>query len=198
MKIKLFPSFIMFLASYLPLSLILLVQDFDMQSLQKDFCYNLNDVNCNLPFKNPHLAVGFLLICCLSLMLTIILIKNVSENRVIVLIKAKHLPTDLINYVIPYIVSFMSLDYSQLEKMASFFLFLIWLFWITHASGRVIYNPILIAFGWRLYEVDYSFLGNEKMLPNTGFALARGVIEPNAEVRMGTLQDVIIIQRGKK
>ena len=52
-------------------------------------------------------------------------------------------------------------------------------------------NPVLIAFGWRLYEVKYSYLQSDD--PFTGRALSKMVIEPNAVYQQAQLQDVMVI-----
>ena len=57
------------------------------------------------------------------------------------------------NYTLPYIVSFMSFGYDQEGKFIGIVIFLTWIFWITYKSGQIILNPILVAFGWKLYEV---------------------------------------------
>lgn len=46
----------------------------------------------------------------------------------------------------------MGVDYGSLGKIAGLIAFLAWLFLITYKAGQIIMNPILIVFGWNLYE----------------------------------------------
>ncbi|MBL0000910.1 MAG: hypothetical protein IPO97_07845 [Sphingomonadales bacterium] len=76
------------------------------------------------------------------------------------------------NYTLPYIVSFMSIEYSDTGKFVGFVVFLLWIFWISHRSGQIILNPVLIALSWRMYEVEYKFPGSDAK--HSGKALAYG------------------------
>jgi len=66
------------------------------------------------------------------------------------------------------------------------------MFWITHQSGRIIFNPVLIALGWRLYDIKYTHEGSER--PLTGLALSRSGIQPGQTRRFAQLQDVLIVK----
>jgi hypothetical protein len=52
------------------------------------------------------------------------------------------------NYVLPYVVSFMSIDYQVTGKFVGFLIFLGWMFLITYKSGQIMLNPLLTVFGW--------------------------------------------------
>jgi len=97
------------------------------------------------------------------------------------------------NYVLPYVVSFMSLDYSEPSKFLGFIVFLAWIFVITYRSGHIMMNPVLSVFRWQLYEIKYRHIGggNELM----GFALSKSVIGPGDTVPTGTIQNINIIRR---
>jgi len=96
------------------------------------------------------------------------------------------------NYVVPYVVSFISLDYQETSKFVGFLIFLGWLFWITYESGQIILNPILTVFGWKLYEIKYTFIGSRNIL--TGRSLASTEISPNTTYHHAQVQDVLIIK----
>jgi hypothetical protein len=96
----------------------------------------------------------------------------IKPSQDIEVISAKYIPTDLMNYTLPYIVSFMSIEYSDTGKFVGFVVFLLWIFWISHRSGQVILNPVLIALSWRMYEVEYKFPGGQ--VTHSGQALAYG------------------------
>ncbi|AZO18511.1 MAG: hypothetical protein E5V79_00825 [Mesorhizobium sp.] len=86
----------------------------------------------------------------------------------------------------------MSIDYQDAGKFIGFLIFLAWMFWITHRSGQILLNPVLIAFGWRYYEITYSFGG--ETTERTGHALVRGFIAPGESVNQLTIQELLIIK----
>lgn len=96
------------------------------------------------------------------------------------------------SYTLPYVVSFMSLDYQQAGKFVGLIVFLLWMFWITHRSGQILLNPIFIAFGWRLHEISYRFPGSETV--HQGRALSSGTLKPETQYTHSIIQDVVIIK----
>lgn len=186
-----------FLGSYLPLSMILLIQDIDDKKRSGSFCLNiLTSETCNLPFQKPILSIGFFIICFLCLIFTWFSLKlSQGSDQKIRIIDAKYTPSDLMNYVLPYIVSFMSINYLETSKFAGFIVFLLWLFWLSYKSGQVILNPILIVFNWKMYEVTYRYPGGSNVF--TGIVLSNLDIDPNSEYKYQTIQSVIVISRGK-
>ncbi|MBE8716535.1 hypothetical protein C4F51_04955 [Cellvibrio sp. KB43] len=56
----------------------------------------------------------------------------------------------------------MGVDYGSLGKVAGLSLFLTWLFFITFRSGQIILNPILLVFGWNLYEAKVLVNGHPR------------------------------------
>jgi hypothetical protein len=60
-----------FLGSYLPLSLILLAQDYDYGALHQPFCWALWTRGCSLPLKSPAFAIGILAACIVCFVITL-------------------------------------------------------------------------------------------------------------------------------
>lgn len=194
MELRLVFASAIFLGSYLPLSVILLVQDFKVEFLNRPFCSALWQMSseCELPFNNPYLSIGFALCCLFCLLITILVILCKQEAQSITIIESKQIPTDLINYVVPYIVSFMSLEYSQSTKVLGFMLFMIWIFWLSYKTGQVILNPILIILGWKLYEIKYTYQNSP--LERIDKALSKTEFEPSktANIDVEFIQEVIV------
>jgi hypothetical protein len=187
-------AIIVFLGSYLPLSMILLAQDYNYALMGHPLCLGIWAANsgCVLPFRNPAYSMGIFVVCLLCFGLTIIALAAVRAKRPIVIREAKYMPAELMNYTLPYVVSFMSIDYQDTGKFVGLTIFLAWMFWITYKSGQLILNPILIAFGWRLYEVSYLFPGDET--ERSGIALADRLIAPGERHPHSVIQDVLIIK----
>lgn len=192
MQLRKTSAFAIYIGSYLPLGLVLLVQDVDPGAAKAGLCTPSvwSAQGCRLPLLHPWWSMGTVAIGVVCLLATLWLLGAVSTPRRIRVVEAKHIPADLINYAMPYIVSFMGLDFASTAKLAGFAVFFLWIFWITYRSGQIVMNPILIVFGWRLFEIKYSYLQSADAL--IGRALFKGDLEPNQVYRQGSLQDVMI------
>ena len=197
MQFRIPAAAIVFIGSYLPLSLILLAQDFDYSALEKPLCaiLSVEALKCEIPFRNPYLSVGIFLACLFCFFVTLLTLFFTPLRSQIVIQDAEHIPADLMNYVLPYIVSFMSLDYQETGKFVGFLIFLGWMFWITYKAGHIIFNPLLIAFGWRLYRIQYRFASGQDF--HSGYALANVGLLPQGTYQRGIIQEISILKQGK-
>jgi hypothetical protein len=93
MQMRLFPALILFLSSYFPLSLILLIQDVKETSWQAPLCRIMEFSSCYFPgFANPGRALGMLGICAASLIIFMTLMKNLSGYSALEVIDSKSIP----------------------------------------------------------------------------------------------------------
>lgn len=193
MRTRIVVALIIYLGSYFPLSMILMVQDVKDGIFSRPFCdaWSSFSSSCEIPLKHPTLALSFFLICLISLVITLVTIQLAKPKRKIVIEESKHVPADLMNYVLPYVVSFMSLDYSETSKFLGFFIFLAWIFWITYKSGQVILNPVLVAFEWKHYEIKYRYEGDRRT--HTEGCLAKALPLPGESLLYASIDEVKII-----
>lgn len=194
MQLRTTSAFALYVGSYLPLGLVLFVQDLDPAAAKLGVCPPsawFGD-GCVVPLRHPIWACGAVALGIACLVLTMLTLRAIGTLTRIQVAEAKHIPADLINYAMPYVVSFMGLDFTSPTRLLGFVVFFIWIFWITYRSGQIVMNPILIVFGWRLYEIRYSYTGLDK--PWLGRALFRGEVEPGKVYRKGSLQDVMILR----
>lgn len=193
MKIKLFPAMLLFMASYFPLSLILLLQDISDASWNLPFCRSLQ--HCGLPeLVNPARSLGLLGVCLISLVFFLAVMKMIPSDHDLAVKEAKPAPNDLINYVFPYVVSFMGLDLGSSGKLCGFLVFLGWMFLITYRSGQILMNPLLIAAGWQLHEVTVRIGGSDR----TGFALSKAPVNPGDTFRYSKPQNGVYVLTKKE
>lgn len=161
MQFRFLPALLVFLGSYFPLALILLFQDISWSSWESATCTSWK--SCHFPiFRNPWLAFSVLGVTALCLCLTFLILRKIRYKYPIEIIEVKPIPNELINYSFPYIVSFMGVDYLSLDKISGLVIFLVWLFLITLKSGQIIMNPVLLIFGWNLYEAKVFVNGSER------------------------------------
>ena len=185
---------VIFLGSYLPLSVILLAQDFEYTCLQRGFCWRIWSENsaCVVPLAHPHLSLAMVGVCFASFCLSLLALTLSQPKLPVDVTEAHYIPAELMNYTLPYIVAFMGIGYQETGKLVGLAIFLAWMFWITHKSGQIILNPVLAVLGWRLYEIKYVFPGDSKV--NDGRALARGIVETGRRYRHVVVQDVVILR----
>lgn len=191
MQLRLLTSVIVFLGSYLPLSVILLAQNIDYARVTGSLCWPGISNTCIMPFRNPAWAIGMVALTLLCFLITLVALTLVKPKQDIEIISSRYIPTDLMNYTLPYIVSFMSIDYQDTGKFVGFAVFLAWMFWISHRAGQIILNPLLIALSWRLYEMDYKFAGSADT--HSSLALAKGHLTIGA-AKQWALQDIQIVK----
>lgn len=194
MQFRMLSAIWIFLGSYLPLSLILLVQNFDFSAISRPFCLVGAEADCELPLLNPIMSISAVAICTFCFLLTLMALRLVRPSNDIVITEAQYVPTELVNYTLPYVVSFMSIDYQDIGKFIGMAVFLAWMFWITFKSGQIILNPLLIVLGWRLYDVKYRSAGDSKIL--AACSLVKGELELGSHKHY-PVQDIQIIKPKK-
>lgn len=194
MQLRLLPSALIFLGSYFPLAVILLAQDFKFSLLGRPFCSTFLDLasDCRIPLEHPVFSITILMVCVASFAASLVALSVVKPKLPVEIVDARYIPAELMSYTLPYVVSFMSIGYQDIGKFVGLIVFLIWMFWITYKSGQIILNPVLVAFGWRLYEVRYRFPGDENIL--NGRALASGIIDTNHSYPHTVVQDVMVLR----
>lgn len=144
MKPKLVTAILLFVSAYAPLFLILAVKDFDF--------------TCTFTFKHPLPIYILLGLCLISIGLLFFSVSAIKRGNMPVKVKSiKSRSVDLINYTIPYIVSFFGFDLSKIEDVISLTIFLCLMLLLTIKSKSVFMNPILLLAGYNLYDMEYEF-----------------------------------------
>lgn len=191
MQFRLLTAIMVFLGSYLPLAVILFSQNVDYGAWRRDFCWPLESGGCSLPITEAWYSLTLLVVTLVCFGMTILSLALVRPKQDVTVREAEYVPTDLMNYTLPYIVSFMGINYNETSKFVGFCVFLAWMFWITHRSGQILLNPVLIALGWRLYNVTYNFPGSSEQYK--GRALVKGYLDPG-RYKQWPVQDIQIIK----
>jgi hypothetical protein len=156
MKPKILTAILLFISAYAPLFIILAVKDFDFSG--------------TLRFKHSipiYIILGFTVG---SIGLLFYSVSSIKKGNMPVKVKAvKSRSVDLINYTIPYIVSFFGFDLSKTEDVVSLTIFLLLMLLLTIKSKSVFMNPILLLAGYNLYDLEYEFDGKS----NTTIAISK-------------------------
>ncbi|NUO07358.1 MAG: hypothetical protein HUU08_01565 [Candidatus Brocadia sp.] len=154
MKLRWWPSIIIFFSSYSPLALILIVKDFNLE-----ICY----------FKHPYFSFGILCFSILSVVLLFIIMRNIKGGFHIKIEKISNCSNELINYTIPYIVSFLGFNLGSWQEIFALFIFMILLCILTIKTQSLFINPILAILGYGLYDVQFK----ENNISKDGIFLSR-------------------------
>lgn len=148
MKPKLFTSILLFISGYSPLFAILLVKDFDFK-----VTYN---------FKHPYFAYSVIFLIALSIFLLFYSISSIEKGEVIgKIIFVKNRSTDIINYTIPYMLSFFGVDLLKPEDLIGIAIFITILLILTITSNSIFINPVLAMANYSLYDIEYEFDGKK-------------------------------------
>lgn len=193
MQPRLLAALLIFIGSYLPLSLVLLVQDVKPTVWHAPLCrpWSHGVDSCSFSFfSHPAIALSMVGLTFFSLIFSALVLGHIRFRYSLEVLESKPVPNDLINYVFPYVVSFMGLSYGEGQKLAGFFVFLAWLFAITYRSGQIVLNPLLLLFGWQLYEAKVRTSGQER----TVRILRQGSLLPGL-VKGELVQDFYFVER---
>jgi hypothetical protein len=194
LQIRFPASIVIFVGSYLPLALILLVQDLNFGLLRSAFCWRIwsRGSACEIPLLHPSLSLCVLGVCGVCFLLSLVALRLLRPKKKINVAETKYIPAELMSYTLPYVVSFMSIGYQETGKFMGLGIFLVWMFWIIHRSGQMLLNPLLVVFGWRLYEIKYSYPGEQ--IARQGRALVKGDLEPDFTYSYAAVQSILVIR----
>jgi len=167
MKLRLWASIIIFFSSYSPLALILMVKDFDPVIIH---------------FKHPQFSMAVFILAITSVLLLFIVLKNIKSGFHIKIERVSNCSNELINYTIPYIVSFLGLDLGKWQDIFAFAIFMILLCLLTIKTQSLFINPILAILGYGLYDTQFTennisknsiFLSNQELKVGESYTIQK-------------------------
>ena len=179
MKPRLFISLLIFLSAYAPLAVIVAVKDFNWETHK--FAHIEGSIVC--------LVVAFLSIVVLRAVM-----KAFPGQHPVVIKSVKGRSGDLINYSIPYLVVFATVDkFFELSNFLPFTLFMALMFLLTLKTQSIFINPILAAMGYGLFDVQFQ----EGKVEKEGVFLIKGELIPKAGVRIVRLSQFLYLASGE-
>ena len=166
----------MFLSSYSPLMVILAARDLNYTTFQ---------------FDNPTVVwacLGAALLSCIAIFL---LIRSLTMGDSATVTSVDDRSIELLNYTIPYLISFLSLDIGEASELVSFSLFMMLMFWLTYKTDNLYINPVLTLMNYKLYRVTVTFSGSEPVEIN---ALTKDTIKPGSQIFLEKVASFMYIQ----
>lgn len=165
----LIPSIAIFISGYTPLFLIMMIKDitginwqpYQFESTILGFDKIVYPIG--LFVKNPNVVWGLIIVSVISLLLLRYVLKNITTNPfAITITQAKSRSSEVVNYTIPYMISFVAFDLSKWQDLLSLIIFLSILCLLSIRSQSIFINPILAALGYGLYDCQYTENNKEK------------------------------------
>lgn len=207
---KLWAAIGIFFSSYLPLSLILLIQDIDSKYLANIDYSKISNIPSMLysdfhatfgmlfykflhVFKNPAIGLSIVGISFVSLIFLKMIMSSLSGGQLITVKQSVRNPSDLMNYTVPYMVAFIGVDLSDGPKVAGFLVFMIFMFILTYKTKQLFMNPILAVLGYNLYDIEYDINKNIR----NGRILSKFEIEPEKQYQMEIVSSLLITTKEK-
>ena len=148
MKLRIWASVLIFVSAYSPLSVIFLIQDYDFDTKHT--------------LLHPEIVwpvLGISVISCILVWVSVHFAKDSSPP--VTIKKVSNRSGELINYSIPYMISFFVIDLGSLNQLLSFGFFMVIMYWLTLKTHNIFINPILACLGYNLYDVCYEKDGLE-------------------------------------
>lgn len=143
MKPKFVTAVLLFISSFSPLFVIFAVKDFDFAAYK---------------FSHPVFTIIMLGSVLLSVIILFLIFSKIDKGNVIIKITSVgNRSTDLINYTIPYMLSFIGINLGSPADLISVSIFLFILMMLTITSKSVFVNPILAMAGYGLYDIVYEY-----------------------------------------
>lgn len=158
----------LFLSSYLPLFLLLAIKNwFDSRMV------------LILTFVSVYSLVWIIIINNSK--------KGTSESYRV--IKAKDKSQESLNYIIPYIISFIGFDLNKWQDWSALSILLLMLFMIYLNSELLYINPILSLFNYRIYSVKVCkpVIGCEDTVSEILLISKKDIIKKNDDI---TIKDI--------
>lgn len=176
MKLRFWASVLIFISAYSPLSVIFLIQDFELPGWR---------------LKHP-LVIGIMLavsvISCIAIWVAVSRLKTSSPP--VKILKVSNRSGELVNYSIPYLVSFFALNLDDTKMLLSFGFFMVIMYWMTLKTHNIFVNPILACLGYNLYDVQYEKNGQER----EDFFLVKGPrLKANDQCRIAELSEQLFL-----
>lgn len=148
MKLRFVSSILIFISAYSPLAIIFAIQDFDLKKHS---------------FAHPDIVWSIISVALLSCMVVWFSVGKLKVSTPpVVVTSVSNRSGELVNYAIPYMISFFALDLGNIKLLLSFGFFMVMMYWLTIKSHNIFINPILALIGYNLYGVKYTRDGIER------------------------------------
>ncbi len=174
MKPRLWLSLVIFLSAYAPLSALFAIRDYSIDHRW---------------FNHPKFVFVSLAVAAISVILLFKTMSFVTGQYLVKVNRISLRSNDLVNYSIPYLISFFGVDFGKVQDVLALLLFMVLLFLLTLKTQSIFINPVLAFRAWGLYEVEFEESGKAK----TGVFLSRVELKPGARYQMDRISQFLYV-----
>lgn len=171
MKLRLVASMLIFISAYSPLSIIFAIQDFSWATKQ---------------FAHSWIIYTMLAVSIISIITVLTAISTKSSTPPVTIISISNKSGELVNYSVPYMMSFFVIDLSNIKLLISFSFFMLIMFILAYRTHNLFMNPILAIFKYSLYEVEYE---RDEAFFNAFFLHKDGELSQGDKCRISEISD---------
>jgi len=178
MKPRIATAVMLFIASYSPLFFVLTMKDYNFDLGQ---------------FANPSRSIGILVLSLLSIIVSVILLRIIPKGSYIVkILSVENRSGDFLNYSIPYLLSFLGNDLSDIHDTLALVVFLSIMLIVSLKTHAIFINPLLVIAGYSLFDIEYEYDENQR----TVLVLSKMVPKVGAHYHLAQLTSGLDIIRG--
>lgn len=176
MQLRWFSSIFIFLSAYSPLSIIFLIQDFDFKTFE---------------IGHPLIVYSMIAVSVISCLFIWAAVRFMSVSTPpVTVVSVSNRSGELINYSIPYMLSFFVMDLSNINLLVSFAFFMLIMYWMTLKTHNIFINPVLAMMGYNIYDVHYKRDGHEFQ---DFFLIKGGRLRRNESCRVVELSEQLLL-----
>ncbi|EJG0413280.1 hypothetical protein C4D16_RS22765 [Vibrio parahaemolyticus] len=175
-NIKLWVELLIFISSYYPLFLILLIKDVGTETNGIQFGFSEWGLKISL------WAIAGILISTFATLATGYLMRDLftrhEGSEQIKLTAVEPIRGDMINYTLPFLIGLFAFDYKSIQSILALVVFLSFMFAFTRNEKIVLLNPMFLLLGIRLYDIKYKKVGQPNK-EHSSCALCLGIAKPS-------------------
>lgn len=148
LRLRFWVSLVLFISAYAPLMIIMVIKQIDL--------------TVPLYLKSPIISFGLLGAAFFSSIIVLFAVQSVHNGLNVEVSKASNKSGDMFGYTIPYMLSFMKINFYEWQTVLAIFLFLSVLFVMAYRTQTVFINPILAVSGYMLIDCSLK-RGSQEM-----------------------------------
>lgn len=176
MKLRIPSSILLFLSAYSPLSIIFAIQDFDFDKQE---------------LTHPMIVWLVLIVSALSCILLWVTMRVLKSSSPPITIRSvDNRLGELINYTVPYMISFFVMEEWNLNLLLSFGVFMLMMFILSLKTHNIFINPMLAIMGYNIYDIHYEKNGHKC---KDIFLVKGGVPRKNEQCRIHEISEQLYV-----
>lgn len=143
LRLRPWASLLLFFSSYAPLSLILVIKDYDPAQISL------------LP-RHPIPCAVLLLFALGSCVAMFLAVRDIQSGLTVEITKAANKSGEMFGYSIPYMLSFLRVDLGDWQTLLSLLIFMAMLFVVAYRTQTFFVNPVLALAGYMLIDCTFK------------------------------------------